>query len=164
MLWKDTLNINFFIYVSFFLFLLYNILSKAIYVPYITIFISVRLNILEMEFSNWFWKSSKKIDFFVCVWIRLLRTYKCCTFPLIFQKNWVTSGKMKIYKLNFTNMKLTVGTEKWLSWFSKQGQKLAPRCVYEVIRAVVTMCSIRMNFKSDLWMTVSQNVKWIFSN
>lgn len=164
MLWKDTLNINFFIYVSFFLFLLYNILSKAIYVPYITIFISVQLNILEMEFSNWFWKSSKKIDFCVCVWIPLLRTYKCCTFPLIFQKNWVTSGKMKIYKLNFTNMKLTVGTEKWLSWFSKQGQKSTPRCVYEVIRAVVTMYPIRMNFKSDLWITVSQNVKWIFSN
>lgn len=42
---------------------MYNILSEAICVPYLTIFVSI----LEIEFSNLFWKSYKEIDLCVCL-------------------------------------------------------------------------------------------------
>lgn len=67
---------------SFFIFMLYNLVKSSMCAIYNNFHIC--LKILEMEFSNWFWKSCRETDFFVCVWTPLLKMDKRCYLPISF--------------------------------------------------------------------------------
>jgi hypothetical protein len=52
-------------------------------------------------------------------WTHLLKIYKSNTW-LVCMKNWLTSGKMEIYKLNFNRILCIIGGWDWklVAWFS----------------------------------------------